>query len=84
METVRTWADSFGVWHARITFSAGGYGPTALAREGDRIRAKVRRAIRSEIAARQGDQRFTVRVHVVASDLDSVNVMHSITYAERY
>lgn len=82
-ETVNTYADSFGVWHARVTFPEPGYGPAHLEANNDRIRAKARRAIRREIAARQGEQRLTVRVHVVDIELGSMNRMESITYAER-
>lgn len=83
VESVHTWADSFGRWHARVTFPGIGYGPQYLNGEIARIRAKARRAIRREIAARQGEQRFTVRVKVAANDLDHMNVMRSITFAER-
>ncbi len=83
VERVHTWADSFGVWHARVEFPGAGYGPTHLEGQITRIRAKARRAIRREVAARQGAQRFTVRVQVVGNDLDHLNRMRSIEYAER-
>lgn len=82
-ERVTVWADGFGQWHAKVTFPDDGYGPAFLAANIGRIRAKARRAIRREIAARQGPGRFTVRVFVKANQLDHMNVMHSITFAER-
>lgn len=81
-ETVTTWADGFGTWHARVNFSGIGYGPAYLDQHIDRIRAKARRAIRREILARQAGPISPVRVHVTANDLDSMNVMRSITYSE--
>lgn len=83
-ETVTTWADGFGIWHARVTFPSPGYGPDHLAANIDRIRAKARRAIRREILERAPrDARIgAVRVHVSANSLDHMNVMRSITFAE--
>lgn len=87
-ETVHTWADAFGIWHARVTFP-GGYGPSHLGANIDRIRAKARRAIRREIVEREGKwhdpnlRGYRCAVHVVANDLDHMNLMHSITFAER-
>lgn len=82
-ESVHTWADSFGVWHARVEFPSPGYGPDFLERNIDRIRAKARRAIRREIAGRERGPIGPVRVEVVRNDeLDHMNLMHGITYAE--
>lgn len=81
-ETVATWADGHGAWHARVTFPGRGYGPAHLDQHIDRIRAKARRAIRREILAREAGPVAPIRVHVAAHDLDSMNVMRSITYAE--
>lgn len=82
-ETVTTWADGLGVWHARIDFPLPGYGPAYLDRHIDRIRAKARRAIRREIEVRQGAHPAPVRISVAANCLDHMNVMRSITYRER-
>lgn len=82
-ETVETWADGFGIWHARINFLDHGYGPQFLDGQVDRLRAKARRAIRREVIAREGyhpDMRITVKVEELK--LDSLNVAHSITYVE--
>jgi hypothetical protein len=51
-ETVTTWANGYGIWHARVNFPANGYTDEYLANHGRRIRAKARRAIRREIEAR--------------------------------
>lgn len=83
-ECVRTYADSFGIWHARVIFPEPGYEPAYLAAHNKRIRAKARRAIRREVAQRQGEMKFTVRIHVKATDLDSfTGSARSILYAER-
>lgn len=81
-EAVTAWADGFGVWHARVSFPYPGYGNTYLDANIDRIRAKARRAIRREILARERGPIGPVRVHVVANNLDHMNRMRSITYAE--
>lgn len=86
-ETVHTWCDAYGVWHARVTFPSP-YGPQYLATQIDRIRAKARRAIRAEIVARTAPwhdptlRAFRCRVHVSGSKLDSMNRMWDITYTE--
>lgn len=81
-EVVTTWADGFGNWHAKVQFEPPGYGNTHLAANIDRIRAKARRAIRREILARERGPIRPVRVHVSENDLDHMNVMRSITFAE--
>lgn len=79
-EIVTTHADARGNWHAKIIFPAPGYGPQYLAENSDRIRAKARRAIRAEIAARQAKPVGPVRVEVTANNVDHMNRMRSITY----
>lgn len=81
-ETVDTWADGFGAWHARVTFPLAGYDQAYLEANNARIRRKAQQAIRREICARQWERHFTCRVRVKESVLDSQNVMRSITYAE--
>jgi hypothetical protein len=80
-EKVTTWANGYGLWHARVTLSEP-YGPSALAAEIDRIRAKARRAIKSEIRQRQSVQNFRCAIQIVDKDLDHMNVTRSITFAE--
>jgi hypothetical protein len=83
-ETVTTYANGFGIWHARVDFPSPGYGPGYLRAHGDRIRAKARRAIRREILARERDgiTLRPVRVHVSHNDLNHMNQMRSLTFAE--
>lgn len=53
---VTTWADSFGLWHARVNFPDTGYGNTgalSIERNWDSIRAAARRAIRAELIERE-------------------------------
>ena len=84
-ETVTTWADGFGNWHAKVTFPAPGYGPAYLEEHGARIRAKAQRAIKREIEKRSGPANWTgyrVRVQVEANELNAQNQMRSIVYGE--
>ena len=81
-ETVTTWADAYGRWHARVDFQEGG-SPVWLDYHRDRIRAKARRAIRREIEARQADPVGRTRIEVAANRLDQMNRMTSITYREK-
>lgn len=81
-ETVTTWADGFGSWHARVDFPYPGYGNVYMDENIDRIHAKARRAIRREILAREAGPIGPVRIHVAANDQDHMGRMRSITYAE--
>ena len=76
VESLATWADAFGVWHARITVSEAPEG--YLAANMSRFRIMAREAIRREIAERQGAQAFTVQLTVKETEADSV------TYAESF
>lgn len=82
-ETITTWADGFGRWHARITFPSGltrdAYAAPA---ERTRIRSKVRRAIRREIVARQRHGAFSCYIDVKEESTDAQGVIRSIVYAE--
>ncbi len=84
-ETVTTYADGFGRWHARVQFPEPGYGPQYLDANIDRIRAKARRAIRREMLAREFvGHDLVVRVEVVACDQDSLNrPLHHLRRAHR-
>ncbi|RDI16392.1 hypothetical protein DFR72_12521 [Lentzea flaviverrucosa] len=50
METVATWADGFGRWHAPVRFDAAGYGSDVMAAHAVRVRARACRAVRREVA----------------------------------
>lgn len=86
--TVTTYADGHGRWYARLDLDSP-VGPDWMERNIDSLRQKARRAIRTEIKARQADPVGTVRVEV-AEDLwrhgqspDHMNQWRSITYRER-
>lgn len=82
-ETVTTWCDGFGVWHARVNLPGIGYGDY-LGSQWDRIRAKARRAIRRELMAR-GELMagYAVRIQVVASHQHpGALTTTSVTFAE--
>lgn len=81
-ETVSTYADGLGIWHAKVSFPYPGYSPSYLAANIDRIRAKARRAIRREILQREAGPIGPIRIHVSANDLDHMNRMQSITFSE--
>lgn len=82
METVKTYADGFGCWAAKVSFP-GGAGPQWMDANHSRIRAKARRAIRREILARENGPINPVRIEVIANNLDHMNLMHSITFKEK-
>ena len=92
--TITTWADGFGVWHARADFPYG-CGNTG---DGERLLANARRASRSAsrvvrsratisrtIAARAARRRVSayLRLEVVANrERPSSGALASITWAE--
>lgn len=85
---VTTYADGTGRWYARVDFTSP-VGPDWLERNIDSIRQKARRAIRTEIKARQAARPGLTRVEV-AADLwrhgqspDHMNQWWSITYREK-
>ena len=82
--TLTTWADGFGRWHCKVSsvIGWGNAGPYDIGRHVKAMRERARRAIRAEIAARQGCQDFPVALKVAGNQLDSMNVLHSLTFAE--
>lgn len=85
---VTTYADGKGRWYARVDFTDP-VGPDWLERNINSIRQKARRAIRTEIKARQAAPPGLTRVEV-AEDLwrhgqspDHMNQWRSITYREK-
>jgi hypothetical protein len=85
-ETVTTWANGFGVWHAKVEFPYPGYGDYLDEAIG-RIRRKAVRAIRREIIAREttrrGKPRFRCYVEVADNHQDAQGRFTYITYRER-
>lgn len=82
METVRTWADGFGRWHASVTISDT-VEPNYADGSAQRIRAKARRHIRAEIEARGNGQPIRpVHIHYVGTVHNTRNGTRTLTYAE--
>ena len=88
--TITTWADGFGVWHARADFPYG-CGNTG---DGERLFANARRAARAAIVRerttreteRDARRRMSayLRLKVVANrERPSSGALASITWAER-
>lgn len=78
METVTTWADGFGRWHARVTVP--GADSAYLREHASRIRAKARRAIRREITVRDTvGPRWRCAVEAVPTP----DTAQYVTYRER-
>lgn len=83
-ETVHSFADGFGVWHATVTFTEP-VGPAWLDANIDRVRAKARRHIRKNIKNRMWPHSIgRVYVEVSANRLNSLNQMSLITYREKF
>lgn len=83
-ETVTTWADGFGIWHARVRFPAPGYTPDELAESVDRLRRKARRAIRRALTERHAPTPLRptrVELHEKDEALGG-ELVRSLTYRE--
>lgn len=82
-EKVATWANGFGVWHARITFPAPGYDATEMTEHAGRVRGKARRAIREEITSRgETGPGWVCRIEEAETEVGADGVTKSITYRE--
>lgn len=80
---IETWADGFGVWHAKVHLAIATPSDTLNI---DSVRRVARRAIRSEIEARAprtglGDYR--VKIEIDKTHLGADNRFYSITFRER-
>lgn len=83
--TVKTWADGYGIWHARVSDPRGwgNAGERNIARHIDSIRATARRAIRREILAREDGPIAPVRLVVEnTSDPTGTGVIFAVTFKE--
>lgn len=77
MEKVVTYADGSGRWFARVEFDKAG--PAWIAQNIDRIRAKARRAIKREIAAREAlSASWRCRIEVTAQEMTSITFGETI------
>lgn len=81
-EQVTTWADGFGIWHAKITFGHPGRETTSLTAHAQRLRRKAQRAIRNEVTSRgENGPGWVCRIEI--ADVQAANqVTTSITYRE--
>lgn len=81
-ESVHTWADAFGRWHARIEFPSPGILPQEFTANAERLRAKARRVIRTEITRRETvGTGWQCRVERAETD-ERVGYVHSVTFRE--
>lgn len=81
-ETVTTWADGFGRWHARVNFPAPGYDWDTFRADTKRLRAKARRKIRRELTERQNLQAdYQLNIEHI-SDVVRGDMIQAVTYAE--
>ena len=80
---VQTWANSFGIWHAKVNFSFG-VGNTS---EGEALKhravAIAKEAIRRELKLREGNKLGRLRYEIAENKIDSLNRLWSITVKER-
>ena len=79
--TVTTWADGYGLWHARVSCTGLGWGNTSEAPHHSVHRERARRAIKRELEAR--GEGCILSLHVVDNEIDHMNLLRSITFAER-
>lgn len=76
--TIQTWADGFGRWHARITFTGGA---ATYSKRIDKGIAAGKRAIRTEINARTNQRDYRLSYHEVSS-LEDAGIIYNIVIAE--
>lgn len=80
---VVTWADGFGVWHARVVLAIATPSDTLSY---DSVRGTARRAIRREIVARNNPkylQGYVAKIVLDKCDLGADNRIYSITFREK-
>jgi hypothetical protein len=78
---VTTWADGFGVWHAKVHLAIATPSDTLPI---DSVRRVARRAIRREVEARQiVGQGYRFNIEVDKTDLGADNRFYSITFREK-
>ena len=80
---VVTWADGFGVWHARVELAIATPSDSLNI---DNVRRVARRAIKRELMARQSLESlygYKTKIEVDKTDLGADNRLYSITFVER-
>ena len=80
---VTTWADGYGVWHAKVTLAIATPSDTLKI---DNVRRVARRAIKRELEARAnrfGLAGYKTKIGIDKTDLGADNRLYSITFVER-
>ena len=80
---VETWADGYGVWHAKVTLAIATPSDTLNI---DNVRRVARRAIKRELMARQSLESlygYKTKIGIDKTDLGADNRLYSITFVER-
>lgn len=83
--TVTTWADGFGVWHAKVSDPRGwgNAGERDISKHWASIRARARRAIRREILGREAGPIGPLHIEVeTTSDPTGTGVIFAVTFRE--
>lgn len=77
---VETWADGFGIWHAKVTLAVATPSDTLPI---DNIRRVARRAIRREVELRQKvGHGYRFRIAIDKTNLGADNRLYSLTFKE--
>lgn len=80
---VETWADGFGVWHAKVTLAVATPSDTLPI---DNVRRVARRAIKRELMARQSLESlygYKTKIMLDKCDLRADNRIYSVSFIER-
>lgn len=77
---VTTWADGYGVWHAKVTLAIATPSDTLKI---DNVRRVARRAIKRELEARQiVGEGYRFKIGIDKTDLCADNRLYSLTFKE--
>ena len=78
---IETWADGFGVWHAKVTLAIVTPSDTLPI---DNVRRVARRAIKRELVPRgECSSDYRVEIQLDKCDLGADNRIYSVTFVER-
>jgi hypothetical protein len=81
--TIESWANGFGIWHAKAMFDSGvGNTPEAERMKHNAV-AQCKRLIREELTTRQAQPLRRLRYEISDNYVDSMNRMWSITVKEK-
>lgn len=79
---VTTWADGFGLWHARVSFVEPRPAPSHTDGEAGRIHAWALRNVRYALALRGNGEPITVDVRLDDVETNADGLALSVTYVE--